>query len=323
MTFKGRALYNLLRFSPQEEKNVQVKPWQVLDYRLAKEEELFKSLEELGVVVGKQMFLLYAESQESPEDLLDFLWIDEEDSLGQERAYLVIFELWRRLVPAKKSLSVFCDELDHAIAGYDGNEKGVDERVSLLLDELENIVDEAVDHGADVGEILPMISEHSAHDIEPFLYDYISDQIVLGNEVYASELLDGFYSYVADRAWFDFLRARLFALSDPKEGDILLLRLLELLEEEPDLQLLLEICGFLINRGDLSLFRRAAHIALTFIENEEDFQDLLFSVADFYRFLDQDAKELQVRAMIKNRENHDREASISSTDKQVVKDLLS
>jgi nucleoid-associated protein YejK len=72
-----------------------------------------------------------------------------------------------------------------------------------------------------------MVCRDCAHDIEAFLYDYIIEQMDEGNEIYASELLDGFYDYISDKKWFDFLKARLFALSDSEDSESLLLGLLE------------------------------------------------------------------------------------------------
>ena len=46
MSFEGRAFYNLLRMQ-EAETSVVVKPWQALDYREVKENELFHSLSSL------------------------------------------------------------------------------------------------------------------------------------------------------------------------------------------------------------------------------------------------------------------------------------
>ena len=96
MELGGRALYNLLRISWLEDPDVKVKSWQVADYRSMSVEVLFGRLQELGIVLDEASFLAYAEGCDSPEDLVECLWVDEEDLDKQDASYLVLFELWRR-----------------------------------------------------------------------------------------------------------------------------------------------------------------------------------------------------------------------------------
>ena len=96
MEFKGRSFYNLLRINLKEDPSLHVEPWQVADYRLFSVEEILEELRVLKVPLTQEAFFLYAESCESPEDLLECLWIDEDKEEEQEKVYLLLFELWRR-----------------------------------------------------------------------------------------------------------------------------------------------------------------------------------------------------------------------------------
>ena len=111
-------------------------------------------------------------------------------------------------------MSVFCDELDHQIHQYDAEHLSSAESIQDAVANLQVVLDENTDQGADPIEIFESISNACANDIESFLYDYISDQIESDNPSYALDLLDGFNDYVKDVKWFEFLRARYIAHAD-------------------------------------------------------------------------------------------------------------
>jgi hypothetical protein len=118
METRGHALYNLIRMNWLEDPTLPVEPWQVEDYRLLPDEEIYSRLEKLGISIDQARFIEYALHFTSPEEMTETLWVDEElDNFDQ--AYLLIFELWRRFLPEKQSLSIFCDELDYLIDRYD------------------------------------------------------------------------------------------------------------------------------------------------------------------------------------------------------------
>ena len=207
MRFKGKALNNLLKLSHSQDPQTEVKPWQIASYRDKPLEDLFARLSSLGMPLNQETFLTYAESSDSPEDLIDFLWLEEEEDEKHEEAYLITFELWRRLLPSKQTLSIFGDELDHLIDLYDNGELSDEETLQKALTDLEDILDQSADSGGKPEEVFQMVSQYCAHDIETFLYDYIIEQMDSKDEIYASELLDGFYDYVFGKSWFDFLKA--------------------------------------------------------------------------------------------------------------------
>jgi hypothetical protein len=304
MHFRGKALINLLRNNWLQDQTISIEPWQVEDYRLFSLEEIFERLKELHIALNEESFLLYAENCEAPEELLDYIWMKEEATEKErDQAYLLLFELWRRLLPEKRTLSIFCDELDERIGRYDLAPAENEESIQEILTQLEDILDESVDLGADPKEVFLSIEEFSAHDVENFLYDYIVHQIEQGDATYASELLDGFYAYVTDPRWFDFLRARLFALADPHEANLIIAGLLEILEEAPDFDLLFEIATYLSHAGNPSLFLHAVRQASHLIETEEDLQDLSTLLLKFFQGMEQIEKEKAVQNFLTKRKS--------------------
>lgn len=302
MQFKGRSLYNLLKVSLKEDPSIKTESWQIRDYRELSVEELLKLLGEIGISLSQETFLLYAENCDTPEDLLETLWVDESDLVGQDKAYLVLFELWRRWVPEKQSLSIFCDELDHLILLYDDGLLDNEERLQIALGELEDILDESIDHGADAQEIFQSVMRYMAHDLEQFLYDYILDLMDASNELYASELIDGMSPYVAERKWFDLLKARLFSLSNSPETAIFVSRLLEQAEEEPDVPFLMEVAHFLISWEDTSLFLECVRMLAPFIQEEEDLVEVLKIIATFYQTLDKEDEAQKIEKYLERME---------------------
>lgn len=298
MEFKGKALYNLLRHSYKENPEMIVKDWQVENYRSLKTEELFSRLKELDITLTSESLLLHAENCETPEELLEYLWDEENEPELQDQVYLLLFELWRRFVSEKRSLSIFCDDLDDLISRYSEDPEGVDEQIQVVLHEFEDILDETTDLGGDAKVIFAAIEENSAHNIESFIYDYTCYQLDHNNSLCASEVIEGFYPYVEDTKWFDFLRARLFSLTSPEEANLMISGLLEQLEVEPDLDFLFEMISYLARAGDPILFATAAKQCAGVLESREDLRDLLDCVGDYFRFLDMDDKVQEVESIL-------------------------
>lgn len=314
MELGGRALYNLLRISWLEDRKIKVKPWQIEDYRSLSTEVLFARLSDLGIVLDESSFSAYAEDCDSPEDLVECLWVDEDDLDKQDASYLLLFELWRRLLPQKQSLSIFCDELDHLIELYDQGQLEDEEALQEDLEDLEDILDEAADLSGSPDKVFEDLSQFCAHDLQGFLYDYISDQIETANDTYASELLNAFYEFLPEKKWFDLLKAWLFARTDVEELNRVAGRLLDELLDEPDLELLLEIAKFLVHRGDVRLFMQAVRHALTLLKTEEQLQKLLHLTAEYYRCLDKDEEEKFIHQLIQKRAQHDLEMPLDPSD---------
>ncbi|GAG66688.1 unnamed protein product, partial [marine sediment metagenome] len=121
MELQPKALYNLLRMNAEQDPSLKLQPWKIADYRAMNEETLFAELSALGFDLGRERFLEVAEQCDTPEQLTGY-FVGEVDPEEEDRAYLLFFELWRRFVPERPSLSIFCDELDHHIRDFDRGE---------------------------------------------------------------------------------------------------------------------------------------------------------------------------------------------------------
>nr|NGX38577.1 hypothetical protein [Chlamydiota bacterium] len=243
MQTRGRALYNLIQMNWQEDSAFPVEPWQVEDYRSLATEELFSRLENLGISLDEERFISFAKNAASPEDLTETFWVEEEVEQF-DQAYLLVFELWRRLLPEKQSLSIFCDQLDYLIDLYDQDLLEDEEILQNALSDLERVLDEHMDQGEDPHHVFEDVSLYCAHDLESFVYDYASEEIDQDHPMNASEIIDGFGPYITNDNWFEFLQLRLLANTDPDEADTMLARVIEQQKTRPDFELLLDIARF-------------------------------------------------------------------------------
>lgn len=316
MQIQGKALFNLLKISWLDNPSLPVKPWQIEDYRKLSTDTLLKRLKQLGIHLKEEEFLAYAQPADSPEELNESMWGEAPQGETFDQGYLLMFELWRRLLPHKQSLSVFCDELDHLIHLYDRGELEDDEQLQLRILELERILDDHVDQGEKPQKVFQSLLQFSAHDLEGFLYDYMEDQINEEKDLYASELIDDFYEYFQDPLWLDFLRLRLLIKTDTEAADLMLTRILNLLQEDPNLDLLLEIARFLIHRGKGSFFVHTCRILRPCLKKEEDFKELLVITAEFYELLDQKEEALSIQKILKKRKSipDSKELNIKDSD---------
>lgn len=288
MYFCGRAYYNLLIMNPDACQGVDVLPWQCEDYRVATQEELFSRLADFGL--SEEAFLSLTEELAAPEQAMEHIEMENDEQF--EQVYLLIFELWRRLYPERQSLSIFCDELDHIIMQYQLEEVS-SEKIVETLDELERVLDENFDHGVDTKEIFETVRCHMAHDLESFLFDFISLQIESHNEEYASELIEDFYPYVERDHWFDFLRVRLTVLLDTDEASFMLSHLLDKLEEKKDKRLLFEVLEFLASYGENASYLSVFTMLLGLIDSKEEFVDLAEITSNYFKQYAIDVNGLQ------------------------------
>jgi hypothetical protein len=315
-----KAYFNWIRLKWEHDPSSSIEPWQVEDYRELSIETLFARLASLGLSLTEENFLMMAEAYPSPEEFTHYLWPNKENEM---QIYLLLFELWRRLLPEKASLSIFCDEVDNRIRFY-LKDPSQDHGIANVLQRLEELLEESTDLGENPRAIFATLSRHIAHDLEGFLFDYISDQIDARNDLEAAELIKTFYPYVKDILCFDFLKARLLILMEPHEGNLAFKNLLDQLVKTPDLDLQLEIAAFLIHHGDPILFQKAAKLCLDHVKTEEDFQELLAIVADYCHFVEKDQTEEQIQTMFAKRLAFSPTAPLKTTDQDVtfLKNLL-
>lgn len=315
MQMERRALFNSLRIHWLLDSNLDVEEWQVLDYRSIPIELIFKTLNHYGFYWDRASFQALAEHYDSPEELANELESEEaDDPRINDQIFLLVFELWRRFVPEKMGISIFCDELDHWITLYDAEQLDTLEPIEDALANLQLILEENCDYGAEPKDVFETLASHCANDLESFLYDFISEQIDNRNYSYATELLEGFTSYVHDVKWFDFLGVRLIALKDPEEANLLLQQLLQIHEEESDLEFLFEVLAFLVKDGEHKLFGELVHKSLPLIASEADLQDLLKLCIDYFHYLDKEVQEELFNKLLNERSSDFMEDPIKPND---------
>lgn len=316
MKVERKALYNSLRLNWIKDPTLGLESWQVEDYRLLPLEELFIRLGELGVVQDRNTYLAYAENFDTPEEMSQFVTEDEASTVFADRIYLIVFELWRRLLPQKQSLSIFCDELDYQIHLYDqGCADG--EALQDGISYLEEILHENADGGDEPHEIFQWVTECCAHDIEGFLYDFIAGQIDEDNYSYALDLLEGYYDFIDETAWFDFLRVRLIALTDLDKANCLITNLMENSLEEENLELCLEILQFIVQNGRREIFIFSVKSLIPLIEYEEEFCELLDLCIEYYTLRDQDEQVLLIQDLANQRKKRNIQEVISLSDSDI------
>ncbi len=289
MELQTKALYNLLRLNFAQDPSLPCENWQIEDLRPLPLEALFDRLREGGLSLDSQAFCRFAEECDSPENLAELL-VDLEEPELYDRLYLIIFELWRRLLPEKQSLSIFCDELDHQILLFDTGQLESDEPIQDVIANLIEILDESADAGTKTSEIFSSISSYSAQDLFTFLVDYISEILDSGNELYASELIDHLSPYMPKESWFAFLSIRLTGLSDPVKANQQLAALFGK-KEALTLDLLLEALQFIVIFGEKPLFMGAVHLVMPLLETREEFEELLTLTVDYFRRRDREDLE--------------------------------
>lgn len=323
MDIAQKALYNSLRISWLQDKQISVEPWKVEDLRLLTQEALFARLQKREIFLDRVTFKSHADQFDSPEEFTE--WLISDETLSPEdydQTYLLLFELWRRLSPEKPSISILCDELDLQIFNYDQGHRENLEALQDAINNLYSILEENVDRGIGPEEVFSAISEFCANDLEQFLYDYISDQIDAQAYDYANELIDQFSSFVIDKRWFDLLRARILNVTDIHQADEMIRHVFELNQEEPSLELNFDILSLLVQGGNFDFFVKVVTHTISLIENEEDFIELLHIAADFFRCLDQEEIESKIEALIHKREGKEGRISQQDPDIQCFKQFL-
>jgi hypothetical protein len=314
-----RALYNLLRMNWLNEPTLSVESWQVEDYRSLPLSALFERLKQFNIQLDRISTIAYADECDSPEELTDHLIGDRHLQTTQEdQIYLLIFELWRRLMSEKPSLSVLCNELDYQIYLYDHQELENPLALQDALMHFLQILEENIDQGISSEQVLKLIAPYSANDIEAFLYDFIAEQIEEGSESYARELIDDFDAYLGSNKWFKLLRIRLCEKTHSKMAQRIAEQIIEEHLNDQDLDYNLEFLSILAEMEDFAIFRTLIKETLPLIKKEEDFQDLLAITHDFFNRIDLDQKEIQVKALLEKRSVYSLTETIDTHDPDLI-----
>ncbi len=303
--FRGRALFNLLqlRYKGQELPS-SVESWQVEDYTKLSIAQLFSRLGKLGLSLNEASFLRAAEEVENPESLLQSLASKEESKIKLE-IYLVIFELWKKLLPDRKPLSILCDALDHEIERLKSQKQFDSEILQEILLDLQYLFERAVDDGYIPEKVFIIINSYLAHNLEAFLYGYIKNQLDEENETEASEWIDGFYRYVPNKIALDFLKFRLLHISDSHDALKMIDPLIEKILEGSARKIAFDLLEFLSRFGSSEHFIESFKRLVPIIKTEKDFIDMLSIAGDFYQGLDKEIEESQIRDLIASRKDID------------------
>lgn len=241
-TIERRALYHLLRMNQLHNLSLVTEPWQVEDYRSLTLDRLFEQLRPFHIDLDRMSFITFGDECDSPEEFTEQLIGEQHlEPTQEDQIYLLVFELWRRIMSEKPSLSIICHELDHQIYLFDHNkiENPLDLENALIR--FTQILEQNVDEGVPAEQAIQLISTYSANDIETFLYDFISEQIEKGNESYAYDLLDHFNPYLIENKWFKLLRLRLSGHPLTKTAQRLLEQLMDDYLSESDVDFHLEL----------------------------------------------------------------------------------
>jgi hypothetical protein len=315
MLLQRKALYNLIqlnwtRIQSGELKVANLQNWQVANYREKSSEELFLELNELGLTFGIENFEIIAKNYEAPEEMVEAL-AKEREPLEKDRIFLILFELWRRFFPEKRTVSIFCDELDYQMTAYDLEKPN---EVADVLAYLQQLLDEHVDQGLDPHHAFKMIQTFCANDIESFLFDFILNEIEEDHYSYAVELLDGFKRYVKDHIWFDYLLARAEILKDPEEGYESLERVIDQINADSSLDLAAEMLFFLANSGNHTLFYLLAKKVIALLKKEEDFHEFLEACYAHYDYLELKQPALAIALLFHSRSNLPSDQPLAPSD---------
>jgi hypothetical protein len=302
MLLQKKALYNLIQLNlPRIESGDlqmgELQNWQKENYRDKSLESLFQQLKSLGIHLSLEQWQEYGSISEDPEQIVEAL-ANQRNPLEKDQIFLVIFELWRRYFPEKRTLSIFCDELDNQMMAYD---LGKPNQVADSLAYLEQILDEHVDRGLLPHKAFELIQMYCAGDISSFLFDYILAEIDAGNHTYATDLLDGFRNYIQVTPWFSYLEARTILLQDPEEGYERLEKMLANTPLDTPVELLEEILFFLANSGNHSLFYACALKTLPLLRQEGEFKEFLEACYAHYDFLELKKPALAIARLFHNR----------------------
>jgi len=280
-----KALYNSLRLHiAQVPASTRVEPWKVEDLRLLKSEELFERLNEKGIFLDKQTFIAYANEYDTPEELGQAVLTDESsENEVQDYIYLHVFELWRRFVPEKLTVSLITDELDYQIYLYDTEALQTLESLDDAISGFYEVLEENVDFGIAPLDAFHAICEYTAHDIFAFLYDYISELIELEQYEYAQDLIERFFPFVEGKKWFEFLHAQIIASKEPRRGLAQIKKIAQENYKNCDRGLFLDMLTFLLYVSQPELFCFIAKALLEQDLDDDDVEELTCISKEFFQ----------------------------------------
>ena len=297
MQLQKKAYYNLLYFDYLDGETNSYEKWQIENYEDLSLDDIFCRIQTLNINLDSEKFYSLAQSVNNPEELLDVLspsLINEKDI---DFLYLLIFELWRRLITDKISISIFCDQLDKSIFAYDHEQIDNDQKLQDLLENLEKLLNENVDQGLDPTDVFSIFSAYCAYDIGNFLYDYILEQMEMDNKRYAIDLLEGFYPYVKKNHWFFLLCLDL--CEDTYQIKKFIFHLLDYMKNHPDVDFGLETLKVIVDKATKEQFLQAISLLLQKRLEKKDLIELLETSCEFFQRYNNEEIEKAVTHLLK------------------------
>lgn len=293
MQLQTKALYNLIYFNLKQGEKLDCEPWQKEELGNFSEKELFSKIKSLGFDLSEEQFVAFGQDADNPEALTEFFIEEQGDYTLFDRLYLIIFELWKRFFPDRKSISIYCDELDHQIYLYDNHLLESDEEIQDDLESLKEILEENLDEGQDPKQAWDLISQYCAHDLSSFMYDYIAELVDTGHDVYASELIDAFEKFIQSRG-MEFLKIRTLDFIEAEEK---IEEFATSLLKHPDYSLQVEVLDFLTNTQNSEIFKTLLKKTIEQTNDEDSFLELLDIAIEYYQNFNKEEKIAKLQAL--------------------------
>ncbi|MCH9812124.1 hypothetical protein K0U07_05125 [bacterium] len=295
MLFSGRAYYNLLLLQSQRGLKVDAQPWEYMDYAVVAMDDLFAAIQSLHYLFDKESFLSYCVSFDSPEEMVTSL--EPKESEEKNKLYLLVFELWKRLLPDRESISIFADALDRRIAEYEKNKD--DERILDAFEQVVEILESNCIDETPPESIFERFCLYVAHDLESVIYTYIDSKCEVGVEDRAMDLLDHFLPYVKEKRALQFLQLKSLPLDFVEERLRLTEFLCESLQEEVNLTLSLPFLFYLIEHHQKELFVDLFSTLVHKVNEESALVALLDVLVEYHRFFGREELTKKVADFLK------------------------
>lgn len=279
MVLSRKALYNLLRLAQADGIELPgLQGWELEDHQKLDQETLFKRLLSLGIKLDPASFSAFATSVKSPEELADVVVPDEADDELHDHAYLILFELWRRLLPERRPHSIFCNELDELMSSWYAEDEGSNERAQGAISLLQTVLQDADDGGMDPETLFAMIAEGCGNNLAGFLYDFGRAQLEDddGDPRLAREIVDFYQNIVPEPRWMTMLQSAILDQDGQEEtASQLRLALAAKLTEDWSLQIALELITDLIGAGELVTALQLIELGLRRAQCNQEAADIL------------------------------------------------
>lgn len=316
MLFSGRAYYNLLWLENLRGKRLSNPHWEVMDYRALSLQELFDELKKNDIYLDEESFCDLCQDLDAPEDIPGALSLEEEQA---RKGYLCGFELWRRLLPERESISLFCDELDRTIASY---EKDKDN--SKLFELLENMV-EILDRNSSQVEnpqiIFKRLCLYVAHDLENVIYTFVNSRLSENQDDPALDLCDHFLPYVKEKRALLFLKLKSMSDVFSQERDKLMEYLISSLQDQPNFSLSLALLFYFIEQNQQEFFKEHFSLLVAHIEDEPSLVSLLDVLIAYHQHFGYKKRQEEAKGFLDKKVKRSK-GQITKTEKSELLSLL-